>query len=115
MINQFVVMFYKSKIISFKGIYILNPSRGRLLWDNGFLFLNFHGRLGCFEKIYGKGPKEIDDSVVEEYLKFESSSKSFKSLPVKSFSSAVDGIILDVTVTRKKSSWQPNPLQAFHF
>ena len=53
------------------------------------------------EKIFGKGPKELADSAVAEYLKFESSSKSFKNLPVKSFSSAVDGVIIDASKRKK--------------
>lgn len=75
-------MFYKSKIISFKGIFVINHNTGNL------------------DKIYGKGPREIlvEAGVglgIEEYLKFDSSMKSFKSLPsVRSFSSAVDGFIL---------------------
>ena len=56
---------------------------------------------GCVEKIFGRGPKELVDSTVSEYLKFESSSKSFKNLPVKSFSSAVDGVIIDATKRKK--------------
>ena len=56
---------------------------------------------GCVEKIFGKGPKELADATVSEYLKFESSSKSFKNLPVKSFSSAVDGVIIDSTKRKK--------------
>jgi hypothetical protein len=53
------------------------------------------------EKIFGKGPKELTDAAVSEYLKFESSSKSFKNLPVRSFSSAVDGVIIDATKRKK--------------
>ena len=53
------------------------------------------------EKIFGKGPKELTDAAVSEYLKFESSSKSFKNLPVRSFSSAVDGVIIDFAKRKK--------------
>jgi hypothetical protein len=61
--------------------------------------------IGYVEKIYGKGPKDITDSTgVEEYLKFDSSSKSFKNLPVRSLSSAVDAVILDVNKIRLKKA-----------
>jgi len=48
-------------------------------------------------RIYGKGPAQIKDTdtTIREYLKFETSSKSFKTLPVKSISSTVDGIVLE--------------------
>jgi hypothetical protein len=48
-------------------------------------------------RIYGKGPAHIKeaDGGIREFLKFETSSKSFKNLPVKSVTSTVDGIILE--------------------
>ena len=56
-----------------------------------------HPITGLVLKIFGKGPREVGDVVVEEFLKFDSSSKSFKTLTaVRSFSSAVDGFVLRV-------------------
>ena len=47
--------------------------------------------------MFGKGPKELIDGTtpVQQYLKFETASKSFKALPVRGFLSTVDAVILD--------------------
>jgi hypothetical protein len=81
-ISQFVIMFYKAKTLAFKGIYVLDP-KSRIL-----------------VRVYGKGPHRINSEgevsdLAKEFLKFETSSKSFKALPVKSLTSTVDAIILE--------------------
>lgn len=81
-ISQFVIMFYKAKTLAFKGIYVLDPKTRYLV------------------RVYGKGPHRINSEgevseLAKEFLKFETSSKSFKTLPVKSLTSTVDAIILN--------------------
>lgn len=81
-IAQFVLMFYKAKTLAFKGVYVLDPKSKQLV------------------RVFGKGPARINSEgevadLAKEFLKFETSSKSFKSLPVKSLTSTVDAIILE--------------------
>lgn len=60
---------------------------------------------GVFFKIFGKGPREFTDSSVpiQQFLKFETASKSFKQLHVKTMSSSVDAIILDAVALKLRS------------
>jgi hypothetical protein len=53
--------------------------------------------VGRLIKAYGRGPSHLTDSdtQIKEFLKFETSSKSFKGIPTKSISSTIDGIILE--------------------
>lgn len=86
-ISQFVIMFYKAKTLAFKGIYVLDP-KSRIL-----------------VRVYGKGPHRMNSEgevsdLAKEFLKFETSSKSFKALPVKSLTSTVDAIILEPPKSR---------------
>ena len=57
---------------------------------------------GSLVRIYGKGPPTLseDDRLIKEFLKFETSSKAFKDLPVRSVSSTVDAIVLEPMKTR---------------
>ena len=52
-------------------------------------------------KIYGRGPKQLvgSDQSVAGYLKFETSSKSFKTVHVRGFTASVDAVVLDATTT----------------
>lgn len=85
-VNQFVLMFYKSKVLAFKGIYCVDQRVG--------------STAGSIRKVYGKGPAVLQHGegsadAIQEFLKFETSSKSFKTLPVTAFSSSVDAVILE--------------------
>ena len=97
-------MFSCSKILSFKALFLLHPITN------------------CVVKMFGRGPREVvvvvdppsnnnnnnnnnNNVVVEEYLKFDSSTKSFKSLTaVKSFSSAVDAFVLNNNNNNNKNN-----------
>ncbi|RYG62223.1 hypothetical protein EON64_18080, partial [archaeon] len=46
-------------------------------------------------RVYGKGPLSLSSDKVKEFLKFETSSKAFKPLPVKALTSTVDGVVLE--------------------
>eukprot|EP01040_Poterioochromonas_malhamensis_P004488 gene4488-4811_t len=88
-VNHFVLMFYKAKSLAFKSIYLLldapphappSSSQKRLV------------------KVFGKGgPGQIADNdvLIKEFLKFETSSKSFKAIPVRAISNTTDAIILE--------------------
>ena len=66
------------------------------------IFFNVRSYIGVYFKIFGKGPKEFSDSSVpvQQYLKFETASKSFKQLHVKTMSSSVDAIIFDIVALK---------------
>ncbi|KAJ1516419.1 Calmodulin-regulated spectrin-associated protein 2 [Coelomomyces lativittatus] len=46
-------------------------------------------------KLYGVGPKEIFEDEVEVFFKYDSGSRSFKSVPTKSFSSFIHAVCLN--------------------
>lgn len=54
---------------------------------------------GCYFRVYGKGPRDFteDSLAVQQYLKFETSTKAFKQLHVKAISNNVDGVVIEVT------------------
>ena len=62
-----------------------------------FFYIFFLFLPGIYFRVFGKGPKELIDGTtpVQQYLKFETASKSFKALPVRGFLSTVDAVILD--------------------
>ena len=82
-VSQFIILFFHSKSLSFRGLYAVDP---------------YTGAIG---KIFGRGPKALLISSVEEYYKYESSSRSFKKLPVKSLSSTVDAVSVDPAKLKK--------------
>ena len=61
--------------------------------------------LDDFFKIFGKGPKEFCEGSIPvvQFLKFETSSKTFKQLHVKSFSGNVDAIVVDAVSFKQRS------------
>ena len=61
--------------------------------------------LGAFMRVFGKGPKEFTDGSipVQQFLKFETPSKSFKQIHVKNFSHNVDAFILDAVAFKARS------------
>jgi hypothetical protein len=81
------------------------------------MYIYIYMIIGCLHRVYGKGPSKIPVPLestsstaeegdennkatstpvnIQEYLKFETSSKSFKNLPVKNLTSTVDAIILE--------------------
>jgi hypothetical protein len=85
-VYQFVLLFYKAKSLAFKGVYVLSP-------------LSVHAtEQKILVRIWGKGPNRLaatEGGVVKEFMKFETSSKSFKSLPVKALTSTVDAVIIE--------------------
>ena len=61
--------------------------------------------LGTYMRVFGKGPKEFSDGSipVQQFLKFETPSKSFKQIHVKNFSHNVDAFILDAVAFKSRT------------
>ena len=57
--------------------------------------------LGEIFKIFGKGPKIILSNYVQDYLKYETASRTFKILPTKNLSATVDAIAVDPAKLKK--------------
>jgi hypothetical protein len=50
---------------------------------------------GFYFKIYGRGTQELNPQCLVQFLKFETSSKSFKVVAVDNLSTLVDAVVLD--------------------
>ena len=57
--------------------------------------------IGEIFKIFGKGPKLILSNYVQDYLKYETASRTFKILPTKNLSATVDAISVDPAKLKK--------------
>lgn len=82
--TQFLILFHHSKCLSYKGLYEVCPYSGKIL------------------KLVGKGPKCIDTKQIQNYLKYETSTKSFKILSIYSISATVDAISIDPSIVKLK-------------
>lgn len=87
-VTHFIILFYHSKSLAFRGIYAVDPFTAST------------------HKIFGRGPKSLPTLSIEDYFKYESSSRSFKKLPVKSLSSAVDAVSIDPSQIKKVGATQ---------
>jgi hypothetical protein len=84
-VSQFVILLFQSKSLAFRGIYATSP----LMED--------------YLRVYGRGPKTLPrDLIVEAYMKYSSSSRSFVSIPTKSLTSTTDAISIDPTKVKKQ-------------
>jgi hypothetical protein len=50
---------------------------------------------GIYLKIFGRGTQELNSQCLVQFLKFETSSKSFKVVAVDNLSTLVDAVVLD--------------------
>ena len=82
--TQFLILFHHSKCLSYKGLYEVCPYTGKIL------------------KLVGKGPKCIDTKQIQNYLKYETSTKSFKILSIYSIAATVDAISMDPSLVKLK-------------
>ncbi len=82
--TQFLILFHHSKCLSYKGLYEVCPYTGKIL------------------KLVGKGPKCIDTKQIQNYLKYETSTKSFKILSIYSIAATVDAISIDPSLVKLK-------------
>eukprot|EP00602_Paraphysomonas_sp_CaronLab_P012130 CAMPEP_0185042642 /NCGR_PEP_ID=MMETSP1103-20130426/42465_1 /TAXON_ID=36769 /ORGANISM="Paraphysomonas bandaiensis, Strain Caron Lab Isolate" /LENGTH=1575 /DNA_ID=CAMNT_0027582743 /DNA_START=15 /DNA_END=4742 /DNA_ORIENTATION=- len=83
---QFVIVMHQSKMLSFKGLYIVD------------------GHTGDITRLCGRGPRIIPTSVIAEYFKYESSTRSFKKLPTLTLANTCDAISVDPTKLKKLAS-----------
>jgi hypothetical protein len=84
--SQFLVLFYQSKALSFRGIYIIiTPTNTGAHADMPTEIL----------KIYGRGPRLLEEAYIDEYFKFETASRSFKKLPSRSLTHTTDAVSID--------------------
>ena len=84
-INQFIILFYHSKSLAFRGIYGIIPN------TNPTEFI----------RIFGRGSKLLKDIQVESYMKYSSSSHNFVTIPTKSITQTTDAISIDPSKLKK--------------
>lgn len=79
--SHFVILFSHSRSLSFKALYAADPRPSA----------------PTYFRLFGRGPKEFSGEglPVQQFLKFESSTKAFKQLHVKQMSANVDAIVVD--------------------
>lgn len=49
---------------------------------------------GRASKIFGEGPGMIEESMVQEHLKYDSAGKQFQALQTRGFTYATDAVVL---------------------
>jgi len=73
---SYAIHFVRDPNLKYRGIYIVDFESG------------------TGELIVGGGPKEINNDVVREFLKYDSGTKTFRGLESKSFSNSTDAVVL---------------------
>jgi hypothetical protein len=81
--TQFIIVMHQSKMLSFKGLYIVAGGSSEI------------------RRLSGRGPRILPLSVIEEYYKYESSTRSFRKLPTLTFNSTCDAVSVDPTKIKK--------------
>ena len=87
---QFLIVMHQSKMLSFKGLYLVDSYTGDI----------------C--KLTGRGPKQLSLNLITEYFKYESSSRSFRKLPTITLTSICDAVSIDPTKLKKSGSSTTN-------
>lgn len=83
-VSQFVVLFYHSKTLSFRGLYAVDPITASLY------------------RIHGRGPLELPTEKISGFLKYETGSRSFVPLAhVKSLTSTCDAVSVEPSSLKK--------------
>jgi hypothetical protein len=82
-VSQFIILCFQSKSLSYRGIYGVDSQTGDVV------------------RIVGKGPRILPEQLIEQYLKYESSSRSFKPLPTKSLTATTDAVSIDPAKLKK--------------
>ncbi|KAI9216447.1 CKK domain-containing protein [Blastocladiella britannica] len=78
--ENFVILLRGAKNHSFKGLYTHLVETGQIV------------------KLYGSGPIEVSDQDITDHFKYDSGSRSFKSLSTRSMSTLVHGMVLNTNV-----------------
>ncbi|CAF4899057.1 unnamed protein product [Rotaria sp. Silwood1] len=79
-IKHFIILFRDSRL-QFRGIYTFIPT---VTSDSPIRI----------ERLYGQGPREITETMVENFYKYNNGSKQFSQVPIKSFSVQCDAITI---------------------
>ena len=85
---QFLIVMHQSKMLSFKGLYLVDSFTGDI----------------C--KLTGRGPKQLSMNLISEYFKYESSSRTFRKLPTITLTSICDAVSIDPTKLKKSTTSQ---------
>jgi hypothetical protein len=80
-IKHFIILFRDSRL-QFRGIYTFIPTP------------TTSDSPARIERLYGQGPREITESMVENFYKYNNGSKQFSQVPIKSFSVQCDAITI---------------------
>ena len=56
---------------------------------------------GSINRIYGRGPKVLLVTYVDEFFKYESSSRSFKALTTKALTGTTDAVSINAAKLKK--------------
>ena len=83
-VSQFVVLFYHSKTLSFRGLYAVDPLTASLY------------------RIYGRGPLELPQDRIGGYLKYETGSRSFVRVPTKTLGQTVDAVSVEPSALKRR-------------
>lgn len=78
--KHFIILFRDSRL-QFRGIYTFIPT----------VSSDSPARI---ERLYGQGPREITESMVENFYKYNNGSKQFSQVPIKSFSVQCDAVTI---------------------
>ncbi|CAF0954744.1 unnamed protein product [Adineta steineri] len=79
-VKHFVILFRDSRL-QFRGVYTYTPTPTS----------DAPTRI---ERLYGQGPREITETMVENFYKYNNGSKKFSPVPIKSFSVQCDAITI---------------------
>jgi len=80
-IKHFIILFRDARL-QFRGIYTYIPTT------------TTSDSPAHIERIYGHGPREITESMVENFYKYNNGSKQFTQVPIKSFSVQCDAVTI---------------------
>jgi hypothetical protein len=91
-IKHFIILFRDSRL-QFRGIYTYVPAPTATT--------DTPARI---ERLYGQGPREITESMVDHFYKYNNGSKQFSQVPMKSFSVQCDAITISNNYWSQSSS-----------
>jgi len=80
-IKHFIILFRDSRL-QFRGVYTFIPTT---------VTSDSPTRI---ERLFGQGPREITESMVENFYKYNNGSKKFSQVPIKSFSVQCDAVTI---------------------
>lgn len=100
---QFLIVMHQSKMLSFKGLYMVDAQTGTIVIIYIMSCCIIIG-IGLISKLCGRGPRVLPNEVIAEFFKYESSSRSFRKLPTLTLNNICDAVSVDPTKLKKYSS-----------